>query len=67
MRRLLGLHHRRLERRPPRYTAFFTDPEGRRWFRTGDYGMIDLAGFLYVQRRVKDLVKRAGVSTTPAA
>lgn len=47
---------------------FFTDPEGRRWFRTGDYGMIDVAGFLYVQEgRVKDLVKRAGVSTTPAA
>lgn len=46
---------------------FFTDPEGRRWFRTGDYGMIDVAGFLYVQRRVRELVKRAGVPTTPAA
>lgn len=68
MRLLLELHHRRPERRPPRYTAFFfTDPEGRRWFRTGDYGMIDVAGFLYVQRRVKDLVKRASVSSTPAA
>lgn len=67
MRLLRGLHHRRPERRPPRYTAFFTDPEGRRRFRTGDYGMIDVAGFLYVQRRVRELVKRTGVSTTPAA
>lgn len=29
--------------------------------------MIDVAGFLYVQGRVKELVKRASVSTTPAA
>lgn len=29
--------------------------------------MIDVAGFLYEQGRVKDLVKRAGISTTPAA
>lgn len=29
--------------------------------------MIDVAGFLYEQGRVKDLVKRAGVSTTRAA
>ena len=37
------------------------------WFKTGDVGMIDEDGTVYVLGRIKDVIKRVGVTITPAA
>ena len=47
--------------------SFITDVEGRRWLRTGDMGMIDRQGIVFILGRIKDIIKRAGLSITPAA
>lgn len=44
----------------------YTDETGQ-WFKTGDLGMINDAGDVYVVGRIKDVVKRAAVSIAPAA
>jgi len=36
---------------------FFTDEEGRRWFKTGDIGQIEADGTLRIVDRMKDLIK----------
>lgn len=36
------------------------------WFRTGDAGWIDGAGFLFVSGRIKDIVNRGGTKIAPA-
>ncbi|KAK5701096.1 hypothetical protein LTR17_022893 [Elasticomyces elasticus] len=46
--------------------SFYSDDLGR-WFKTGDLGMIDTDGIIYVLGRIKDVVMRAGVPITPAA
>ncbi|KAK5719564.1 hypothetical protein LTR17_015350 [Elasticomyces elasticus] len=46
--------------------SFYSDDLGR-WFKTGDLGMIDGDGIIYVLGRIKDVVMRAGVPITPAA
>ncbi|KAK5681851.1 hypothetical protein LTS10_006384 [Elasticomyces elasticus] len=51
--------------------SFYSDDLGR-WFKTGDLGMIDADGIIYVLGRIKDVVgltdvMRAGVPITPAA
>jgi acyl-CoA synthetase (AMP-forming)/AMP-acid ligase II len=38
-------------------------PQG--WFRTGDVGRIDEDGFLFVTGRLKEMIKRAGMSINP--
>ncbi len=38
-------------------------PQG--WFRTGDVGRIDEDGFLFVTGRLKEMIKRAGLSISP--
>jgi fatty-acyl-CoA synthase len=45
---------------------FYTDETGQ-WFKTGDLGMINDAGDVYIVGRIKDVVKRSGVSIAPAA
>jgi acyl-CoA synthetase (AMP-forming)/AMP-acid ligase II len=46
--------------------ATWTDPEGRRWLRTGDIGRIDDDGFLYVVDRKKDMIISGGQNVYPA-
>lgn len=46
--------------------VFYNDDQGR-WFKTGDLGMMNKDGIVYILGRIKDVVKRAGVSITPAA
>merc|ERR1719469_92579 len=43
---------------------FFED-EGRRWFRTGDVGYIDEAGYIFLTGRSKELIKRGGEQVSP--
>jgi len=35
------------------------------WFRTGDLGRIDRAGFLFLSGRIKDVINRGGVKVPP--
>ena len=44
----------------------FLDDGQRRWFRTGDIGTVDGQGVVYIVSRLKDVIKRAGISVTPA-
>jgi acyl-CoA synthetase (AMP-forming)/AMP-acid ligase II len=40
--------------------AFTVDDEGRRWFRTGDLGVIDDEGYVVITGRLKDVIIRKG-------
>ena len=46
--------------------AFFEDGTGR-WFRTGDVGLINGDGVVFLLGRLNDRIKRAGIRITPAA
>jgi acyl-CoA synthetase (AMP-forming)/AMP-acid ligase II len=46
--------------------ATWTDPAGRRWFRTGDIGRLDADGFLYIVDRKKDMLLSGGQNVYPA-
>jgi oxalate---CoA ligase len=47
----------------PDANAAVFPPQG--WFRTGDVGRIDEDGFLFVTGRIKEMIKRAGLSISP--
>lgn len=46
--------------------SFYNDKQGR-WFNTGDVGMVDKDGLVYILGRRNDMIKRAGVGIMPAA
>jgi long-chain acyl-CoA synthetase len=49
--------------RRPEATAAAIDPQG--WFRTGDIGVRDAGGYLYVVDRKKDMIIRGGFNVYP--
>ena len=46
----------------PRETeeSFYSDPEGRRWFRSGDIGIMDEDGYTFIVDRIKSMICRGG-------
>ena len=52
----------------PEATAktFFTDEDGVRWLKSGDYGFVDADGFVHFKQRLKRILKVSGVSVFPA-
>ncbi|KAJ5638599.1 hypothetical protein N7528_000989 [Penicillium herquei] len=47
-------------------SAFFTEPDGTKWFRTGDIGTIDKEGFVTIQDRIKEMIKYKGLQVIPS-
>lgn len=47
-------------------SSFYEDKKGR-WFKTGDYAMMDNEGLVFILGRHKDMMKRGGVAIMPAA
>lgn len=45
--------------------ANFFHADGRRWFRTGDQGIIDAAGYLRITGRLKEIINRGGEKVSP--
>ena len=43
----------------------FFEADGRRWFRTGDQGMLDDEGYLNLTGRLKEIINRGGEKISP--
>jgi acyl-CoA synthetase (AMP-forming)/AMP-acid ligase II len=43
----------------------FFEADGRRWFRTGDQGVMDAAGYLTLTGRLKEIINRGGEKISP--
>jgi acyl-CoA synthetase (AMP-forming)/AMP-acid ligase II len=48
----------------PEATAAMLDPDG--WLHTGDLGMVDEQGYVFIVDRVKELIKYKGLQVAPA-
>jgi acyl-CoA synthetase (AMP-forming)/AMP-acid ligase II len=46
--------------------AFHVDPDGTKWFRTGDIGVIDKEGYVTIQDRIKEMIKYKGLQVIPS-
>ncbi|MFW5678718.1 MAG: acyl--CoA ligase [Pseudomonadota bacterium] len=53
------------ESNPDANAKSFFEHEGRRWFRTGDQGIIDAEGYLRITGRLKEIINRGGEKVSP--
>ncbi|KAJ5083401.1 hypothetical protein N7456_012828 [Penicillium angulare] len=47
-------------------SAFFTEPDGTKWFRTGDIGAMDNEGYITIHDRIKEMIKYKGLQVIPS-
>ena len=45
--------------------SFFNDLNGKKWFKTGDLGLIDSKGYLWLKGRIKEIINRGGEKISP--
>jgi len=53
------------EANPDANAKSFFEHEGRRWFRTGDQGVLDEEGYLRITGRLKEIINRGGEKVSP--
>ena len=53
------------ESNPDANAKAFFEAEGRRWFRTGDQGLIDEEDYLRITGRLKEIINRGGEKVSP--
>ena len=53
------------EANPDANAKSFFEHEGRRWFRTGDQGVLDEDGYLRITGRLKEIINRGGEKVSP--
>ena len=53
------------EANPDANLKSFFAAEGRRWFRTGDQGVMDAEGYLRITGRLKEIINRGGEKVSP--
>ncbi|KAJ5647849.1 hypothetical protein N7490_004221 [Penicillium lividum] len=46
--------------------AFYVQPDGTKWFRTGDIGAIDQEGYITIHDRIKEMIKYKGLQVIPS-
>ncbi|KAJ5760363.1 hypothetical protein N7520_007519 [Penicillium odoratum] len=46
--------------------AFYVEPDGTKWFRTGDIGAIDQEGYITIHDRIKEMIKYKGLQVIPS-
>ena len=53
------------ESNPDANAKAFFEADGRRWFRTGDEGILDEEGYLRITGRLKEIINRGGEKVSP--
>jgi acyl-CoA synthetase (AMP-forming)/AMP-acid ligase II len=53
------------EANPAANASSFFEAEGKRWFRTGDQGVLDAEGYLRITGRLKEIINRGGEKVSP--
>lgn len=49
------------------HESFYTDEDGKKWYVSGDAGMMNDEGLIFIVGRVKDMIIRGGKNISPAA